>query len=201
MKTVRPLLLGCGAVLLAACSSVPMHFYTLVPAEDGQRTTTSADTDYKVAVLPVAVPLAVDRPQLVVRRSDGTMSLLENRHWVAPLGEEIRSVLSSNITRTLGTTDVSGLAGGGNVPIYRIKVKIDRFESIPGDHTSTVASWRVHRRGDDSADIQCTSRMEQAVNGGFEALITGHQHGLRSLSDEITRTVQVMDEQGEAACP
>jgi len=75
----------------AGCGSTPKaHFYTLsaVPAAAGA-TAPSATAGYGVAVGPITVPEAVDRPQIVVRLSPSQVEISELHRWAAPLKSEI----------------------------------------------------------------------------------------------------------------
>lgn len=188
--------LSCLTLLLAACSSAPVHFYTLLPpapATDAQQM-----ASYRIAVLPVDIPAQVDRPQMVVRQGSGSVALLEGERWIAPLGDEIRNALSGELSRRLGAEDVYGLAHAGDMPVYRIQVNIQRFESVLGQYTSLSAAWSVHVTGDKQKTASCTSRIREPVGQGYAALAMGHQRGLQALAGRIATVVQSLV-QGHAA--
>ncbi len=204
LRYLRIACLGLGAVLaLAACRSAPIHFYTLVPSSPGAPILAAAPASYRIAVLPVGIPAQVDQPQLVVRQGQGSVALLENRQWIAPLGDEIRTVLSDALVRKLGTQDVYGLADGGTGPLYRVKVDVRRFESVPGSHTLLAAGWSVSGGNgkDREKTLQCTSLLRENVGPGYAALVEGHQRALQALAGRIAAAVRGMAAGGTVSCP
>ncbi|MBS1138077.1 MAG: hypothetical protein H6R11_2031, partial [Proteobacteria bacterium] len=97
----------------AGCGSTPKaHFYTLsaVPAAAGA-TAPSATAGYGVAVGPITVPEAVDRPQIVVRLSPSQVEISELHRWAAPLKSEIPRVIAEHLTRLLDTARVWAYPG------------------------------------------------------------------------------------------
>ncbi|HET7663764.1 MAG TPA: PqiC family protein [Rhodanobacteraceae bacterium] len=200
MRLVRYLSIAGLGMWLAGCSSAPMHFYTLVPP-DHAAPVAATTASYRIAVLPVTIPAQVDQPQMVVREGASSVALLEGQRWIAPLGDEIRMALSDALVRELGAQDIYGLASGGDEPVYRIKVNVDRFESVPGSHTLLVASWSVHGRDDKRQVLQCSSRIRETVGPGYAALVGGHQHALQTLAGRIATAVRGMAEGGAGACP
>lgn len=192
--------LACATLALVACSSAPIHFYTLLPPM-AQQAATAKPVDYRIDVLPVNVPAQVDLPQLVVRQGDGQVALLEGEQWIAPLGNQIRSAVSSRLSGQLGTEDVHGLAVDAKVPVYRIKIDVRRFESVPGAYTAMDATWSVHLAGSKKQVLQCASHVRQPVAAGYPALVLGHQRGLQALADAIAGVVRSMAEGKAATCP
>lgn len=198
MRLVRYLSIAGLGMWLAGCSSAPMHFYTLVPP-DRAAPVAATTASYRIAVLPVTIPAQVDQPQMVVREGASSVALLEGERWIAPLGDEIHMALSDALVRELGAQDIYGLASGGGKPVYRIKVNVDRFESVPGSHTLLAASWSVH--GGKASALQCTSRIRETVEPGYAALVGGHQRALQTLAEHIATVVRGMAEGGAGACP
>lgn len=192
------LLMSCACLVLAACSSAPTHFYTLMPSPSTTPSTRHAS--YDIAVLPVTIPAQVDRPQMVVREGGGSVALLEGERWIAPLGNEIRNAISSDLTRRLGVKDVYGMEHRKDATVYRIKVNVDRFESVPGQYTLLSAAWSVHRAGSDQNVALCSSRIKVPVGPGYAALALGHQQGLKTLSGEIAMALRDLSRGTKVVC-
>lgn len=190
---------SCLALMLGACSSAPTHFYTLLPPASASAS--SGHAGYTIAVLPVTIPAQVDRPQMVVREGGGSVALLEGEHWIAPLGDEIRSAISQGLTQRLGAEDVAGLAHGSDMPLYRINVDVRRFESVPGQYTFVAAAWSVHADAGKGATASCTSRIRESVGQGYAALAQGHQRGLHTLATDIAAVIQTMAKGATVRCP
>jgi AcrR family transcriptional regulator len=95
--------------LLAGCGSAqPPRYHTLMPAPASTARTPAPAGSLAWEVLPVAVPAGVDQPQWVVRTVDGSLAVLEQERWIAPLGEEIRAAVADRLTQDIGTPAVVG---------------------------------------------------------------------------------------------
>ncbi len=75
--TLRTHLLGMAAALgLAACTSTPTHYYTLIAPV----TSTPAGialAPFQFEMLPVLMPVQVDQPPVVVRQGNGSLALVD----------------------------------------------------------------------------------------------------------------------------
>ena len=106
MKT-RALLL-CLTLGLAACSSAPTHYYTLLPpVAEGSSAARTGGPQFEMST--VRIPVQVDQPQLVVRQDSGTLAILETQRWSAPLVDEFHDALASQMEQKLGTRNLEGL--------------------------------------------------------------------------------------------
>jgi uncharacterized lipoprotein YmbA len=186
------------AVALAACASAPMHYYTLVAPAPSAPAPAAASAPLRFELLPVGIPAQVDQPQLVVREGGQGVAVLQGRRWIAPLADEVRGALSADLSRELGAQDVTGLPAG-NGPVLRIKVDLRRFDSVPGRYALIDATWSV-RALQGGAPLACTSRVEENVGEGFDALVAGHQRALAALAAGIAGAARALAA-GQAACP
>ena len=202
-------LVGVAAgVLLAACASAPLHYYTLVaPADESAgglvapASEASAAPSLPFELLPVGVPAQVDQPQLVVREGGQGVALLGSERWIAPLGDEVRSALSADLARALHSADVSGLPGNGQ-PLLRIKLDLRRFDSAPGSYALIEAAWSVRLlHGAQPATLACTSRVSEAVGPGYPALVQGHQRAIARLAEQIAGVARALGAGQAAVCP
>jgi uncharacterized lipoprotein YmbA len=185
---------------LAACSSAPTHFYTLLPPAQ-PLTPAAAPAAFAIAVEPVGVPAEVDQVQWLVRTGPGQVAVLDNERWAAPLGDELRAALADELTRQLGARDVYKAANPAGVPVYRIQVEVRRFESVAGSYALIEADWNVARReAVPGPMLVCHSRVSQSVEPGYAALAVGHQHALAAMGVRIALAVRGIAA-GGAACP
>lgn len=183
-----------AAVALAACASAPVHYYTLVAADDQGRVPAGADpAAIRFELLSLGVPADVDQPQLVVREGGERVDLLDGERWIAPLGDEVHAALAADLARALPGQDVSALGAGGK-PVLRIKLDLRRFESVPGAYALIEAAWSLRRLGDAAgsdaaaAPATCTTRVKEPVGFGIDALVRGHQRALHQLAAKIAAT-------------
>ena len=126
MSRLRPSIFAAVALGLAGCASAPMHYYTLMTPAGTAAPAPAAPAPYPFELLPVTVPAQVDLPQLVVRQGGQGVAVLQGQRWIAPLGDEVRGALSSDLTHDFRAQDVSaatelapGLAGPTVSPLHR----------------------------------------------------------------------------------
>ncbi len=175
---------------LAACSSPPSHFYTLSagdPSPDAVRT--ASNPAFLIEVPPVDVPPQVAKNQFVVQTGPTQVQVLEQERWASLPGDEIRRALSSSLTQQLGTIDVYGSPYPDRVPVYRVSVNVQRFESWPGSRAQIDAVWSV-RAVRTQAVLTCRSVVSEPVSGGYDALAEGHRRAVQRIATEIAAAVR-----------
>jgi uncharacterized protein len=195
------------ALALAACSSPSSRFYTLSTGDTSSPNAAAAavaNPAFLIEVTPVDVPPQVAKNQFVVQNSNNQVSVLEQERWASLPGDEIRRALSNALTRQLGTIDVFGTPYPDRVPVYRVKVTVQRFESWPGSHALIDAVWSV-RAVRTQALLTCHTVASVPVAGGYDALAIGHQRAVQQISNEIAdavRTLSATPAKGATpACP
>ncbi|WP_186258404.1 PqiC family protein [Burkholderia gladioli] len=182
-----------GAALLAGCASAPSHFYTLSGDADAVTAGRSlpANPAFLIQVPAVNVPEQVAKNQLVVQRGESRVDVLEEHRWASPPADEIRRALSSALTRRLGTIDVADAPAPPGVPVYRVSVDVQRFESWPGDKAALDAVWSVRSLATQSV-MTCRSTLVEKVGSGYDALVAGHRQAVGELAARISAGVRVM---------
>lgn len=186
---LRPCLLLAATVWLAGCASAPPpRYYTLVAPTYASPVT--ADAGYVIDLLPVRVPAEVDVRPLVLRAGDGELQLQDDHQWAAPLADQIREVLSQQLSTTLGVTDVAGLAAAEDAPRVRIQVVVTRFDSAFGDQATLAARWSLRALPGRAAPLTCSAVLVQPVQRGYAALVQGQQRALAALANKIAAGVR-----------
>ncbi|AHI65270.1 PqiC family protein [Burkholderia thailandensis] len=185
-----------AAATLAACSSSPpAHFYTLdataAGAGAGAARTVSANPAFLIQVPAVDVPEQVAKNQFVVQKSAAQVDVLEQERWASQPADEIRRALSSALTRRLDTIDVANAAYPAGVPVYRVSVNVQRFESWPGRHAALAAVWSV-RALPSQAVMTCRTDVVEPVQAGYDALVAGHRRAIGALADQIAAGVRAI---------
>jgi hypothetical protein len=175
---------------LVACSSPPSHFYTLSAGDQPtEAARTAGNPPLLIEVPPVDVPPQVAKNQFVVQTGPTQVQVLEQERWASLPGDEIRRALSSALTQQLGTIDVYGSPYPDRVPVYRVSVNVQRFESWPGSRTLIDAVWSV-RAVRTQAVLTCRSVVGETVSGGYDALADGHRRAVQQISTEIAAAVR-----------
>lgn len=198
-KTVQAMLAMAAALLLAGCAATPPeHFYSLsngmgVPAP------AAAPAGYYIELPAVAVPQQVARYQMVVSTEAGRIDLLEHERWSAMPASEIGQALSLAITGELGTVDVFRTPTTDGAPVYRISTNVQRFESAPGRYALIDAVWSVRPVGS-SKVLPCRSVANEAVSGGYDALVAGHRRAVPRIAADISKAVRALAAGAAPAC-
>ncbi|MBN3766395.1 PqiC family protein, partial [Burkholderia sp. Ac-20365] len=192
-NTMRAARLALSAALLAAlaaCASPPSHFYTLSAGEQApDAVRTASNPAFLIEVPPVDVPPQVAKNQFVVQTGPTQVQVLEQERWASLPGDEIRRALSSSLTQQLGTIDVYGSPYPDRVPVYRVSVNVQRFESWPGSRAQIDAVWSV-RAVRTQAVLTCRSAVVVPVSGGYDALAEGHRRAVQQIATEISAAVR-----------
>jgi len=175
-----------AAAALAGCASPPSRFYTLNPGDTTAPTV--ANPTLLIELAPVDMPSQVAKNQLVVQRSATQVDVLEQERWASLPGDEVRRALSGDLTQRLGTIDVYGTPHPEGVPVYRIRVNVQRFESWPGSHALIDAVWSVRSLRTQNV-MTCRSVLNEPVGDGYGALVEGHRRAVQALSGSIAAGV------------
>lgn len=183
------------ALGLAACSSAPVHFHTLVPPA---ATPVATASPFLIDVLAVAVPPQVDQPSMVLRSGSSSVSVLDGERWASPLGDEIRSALAADLSSRLGTHDVHGLPRTKDAKVVAVQVDVRRFDSELGGSATLEAAWSV--RGQ-AQSANCASRVVEPAGGSYDTLVDAHQRALAQLADQIATASRSIAAGQAATCP
>jgi len=172
-----PFALAALLVAAAGCSSTPpMRFHSLLAGSEAPAT--PAPVRY-VDLGPVGVPPSVDQPQWVVRLPDDSLRVLEQERWVAPLRDEVRAALLDGLRQRSGAIDARSVpAPTGEVA--RVRVDLQRFESIAGRGTWLEARWTVA-----PGDLACSVSLREAADSDPLALAAAHRRAVNALADRI----------------
>lgn len=190
MDRLVALALAFALAALAGCASSPEHFYTLSATAPAS----AASSEIAVAVGPVSVPAAVDRPQIVVSTGPNQVSVDDFNRWASPLQDNLARVIAENLVALLGTPRVTLFPQTlGAEADYRVQIEIRNFESVPGKTAALDAVWTVRRTRDGKTETGRTSARESVDGNGFEALAAAHSRGVARLSRDIAEVVRTMD--------
>lgn len=174
---------------LTACSSPSARFYTLGGSDAALRT--AAPAAFYLEVSPVDMPPQVAKNQMVVQDGSAQVRVLEDERWASLPADEVRRALSADLSQQLGAIDVYGTPRPEGVPVYRVKVNVQRFESSVGRRALIDAVWSV-RGVSNQAVLTCRTVAEQPVDAGYDALVAGHRRAVDSLANAISAGVRTV---------
>jgi uncharacterized protein len=178
------------ALLTWGCGSTPAsRFYTL--SASASTLPATATSDLSVAVGPVSVPLAVDRPQMVVTLNSNQVRLDELNRWASPLANDIARVVAENLVSMLGTPRVTLSRQTPNID-YRAAIEVQRFESALGEAATLDAVWTVSHDADGRSRTGRTTAREAASDKSYDALTAAHSRAVARLSRDIADAVRTL---------
>lgn len=195
------LTLAC-ALSLGACSSTPTHYYTLI-APATQPAANVVQAPFQFEMQPVLMAVQVDQPPLVVRQGDGSLAILENERWGAPLGDEFHDALTGQLERRLGSRDLAGLPKQSDEPVLSVRTDVRRFESVLNQYALIDVVWNLSVRGAGAKrqTLTCSSVIREPAGTGMENLVLAHQKAVSNLADIIARTATDWARQPSSRCP
>jgi uncharacterized protein len=181
-------LMGCAAV-------PPIRFHSLL-AVDSTARKLPVVPGFAVSLAAVTVPPQVDQPQWLVRNADGSLSLLEQERWVAPLRGELQGALLDRWAQSWGGRPV---VAGLKESSWRVTVVVTRWEAVPGREVRLEGRWAA-TSGDST--LTCGSAISEAVRTDdgslLLALAASHRRAVSRLADEVARRITEV-QKGEAA--
>ena len=87
-----------------------------------------------IAVGPVSVPEAVNRPQFVVRDGPNRVVVLESQRWAEPLRDGIAESVAGYLSRDLGGARVTPMTqSAANTAQLDVSLDVQRFDMIVGE--------------------------------------------------------------------
>ena len=134
---------GCCA-LIACGASPPTRFYILNEIAPATAPAASAPNPIPVRVQPVSLAPELDRPELVTRSGPNRVQVAGFDRWAAPLVDQLRRVLSDDLSARLP----AGLVAdpnepGTNDPRRLLSIAIDEFYGDDSCAVSLRASWSL----------------------------------------------------------
>jgi len=178
-----PLLTLSGCLL---GTSDPVEFYTLSPIpQTAGRTGPAPGT--LIAVLPVALPTVIDRPQIVTRADDNRIQLADSHYWGGTLGDNFTRVLVANLGSLLAAKQVNVLSDA-HAPdaAYRLSVVVGQFDGRLADMVRLNASWTIKApKSQKTMAVGNSVVQEPVTGGGYGDLVAAKSRAIATLSREI----------------
>jgi uncharacterized protein len=173
---------------IAACTSTPVHLYTLFPyTPDASSNVMEKPPRRRIVFESISIPSDIDRKELVMRKSPHELVLLESANWASPLREEVRRGLSANLH--LALRDQAADLSTAAVSPTLIRVDVREWEAT-ANVVHLNAEWRIHRADSmDPIDIRCESELVERTSGGADDLVRADQVLLESLAKSMARVL------------
>lgn len=194
-KTSGIATLAAITLLFIGCSSVspPVEYYTLAPMPRSAPAVAS-QPQFTIAVRPVTLPDLLDRPQLIVRTGETTVSVSDFHRWAGTLRKDISRVLVENLNILL--QDVGAAAATDDIaldPDFIVAVHVNRFDGRPEGGLVLSALWSIkHPKGKPGMAVRKSLIDEKSEAPGYEGLVAAHSRAVAALSREIAAEIRGM---------
>src|SRR5690606_4777304 len=107
--------------------------------------------------------------------------------WAAPLEAQLRQAFGDALSRRLNVLEVGQSGAAKGLPVWRLYVDVQRFESVYDESVRQHIVWRMVPQGMPSrvGERTCSARVELPVGTGMSALVDGHRQALDMLAGAI----------------
>ena len=175
------------AVAVAGCASSPSRFYTL---NSTAAANSGAVANYSVVIGPVTVPDTVDHSQFTVQVAPNRVELEEFNRWAEPLNLNIASVVAGDLSALLGTSQVAAGPLANFLPDYSVTIRVQRFDSMPGQAVLIEALWAVRKSVGGADQSGHTVAKEIVTDASYDALAAAHSRALAKVSSDIAAAIK-----------
>lgn len=184
MRIVAVLLAGLAVGLSAGCTSPPIKYYTLSPAQ--WVATGSSQQTIRAVVAVRSVPAGLDTAELVIRRDDTHVELAEGARWTAPFADEFREALNEALRREYGIAGVDS-SPSHSPPLTRVEVSLRKFDAAVGDSVAGIADWTVTYQATEGppAHLVCRSLLKESAGVGLDGVVTASQALITHLAHDV----------------
>jgi uncharacterized protein len=190
MRRLTVVTLSCLLPMLVGCATPNPRFYALTAAAPPS----APSSDVTVAVGPVTIPAAVDRPQIVLTVAPNRVRLEEFDQWAAPLQNDIARVVAANLVAALGTSRVMLASQPVSATVdYRAVIEVQQFDSSLGQAATLDAVWAVSRSKDGKSQTGRTTTREPTSDGSFDALAAAHSRAVGRLSQDLANALRELE--------
>jgi hypothetical protein len=178
-------LIGCGR------TSSPVEYYTLAPMPRSAAAV-AAQPQFTIAVRPVTLPDLLDRPQIIVRTGETTVSVSDFQRWAGTLRKDFSRVLVENLNILL--QDVPAAAATDDIaldPDVIVAVHVNRFDGRPEGGLVLSALWSIKpQKGKPEMVVRKSLIEERSEAPGYEGLVAAHSRAVAALSREIAAEIR-----------
>jgi uncharacterized protein len=183
--------------LIACAATPPNRFHSLLTMDSTPRAL-AVVPGFAVTLSTVSVPLQVDQPQWLVRNADGSLSMLEQERWVAPLRGELQAALLDRWAIGWGGRPV---VAGSKESAWRVTVDVMRWDALPGREVRLESRWSA-TSGASTLSCRSVIREAAAVGNGslLLALADSHRRAVSRLADEVASRITEVQKGEPALC-
>ena len=194
-STVPAIVAAIALTVLAGCGeSPPTRLYLLSAERSQEGSPRYAAANVVIGVETVELSKHLDRPQIVRRSGNHTISPAEFHRWAEPLADHLTRTVADNLSAELGTEAVYVLPRRRTPALsYRVEIEVQRLDADPEGRVTLDARWRLYHGRDDAPQTIRRSQVTLAAAAAesdsgppeFEPVVAAMSEALATLSREI----------------
>ncbi len=178
-------------LLLGCATSLPTRYYTLsnVSSNSSMRNNQVDAKSIKIQIGAIAIPEAVDRPQLVISNADHRVNILYQERWSQPLRNEISTAIISDLQQYISGAVITDSKIKTIDADYRISLDVRKFETTHNNASITIL-WKIEGQKNSKTISRESQAMESFEGNGYEQAVAAHSRALQRISDDIAKSVK-----------
>jgi uncharacterized lipoprotein YmbA len=177
-------------VLLPACLSTPVHYYTLASKGPAAPPRPGA-AQFTVHVAPASVPETLDRPELVLRMSPTELAIDDSHRWAEPLRTGVSRVVADNLARQLPGAVVSTSEEGPTRSDVEVTIDVQHLDVRLAEGAAVDVAWTARWTNGATRVGRSVARARIPPGGGHDAAVAACSAALASVSGDIARSVRM----------
>jgi uncharacterized protein len=185
MKVWPTLFTFSAFVNLACWNSPPTRFFTFESIPPASKP--HANSKYVIQIDAVQIPAELDRNAIVKETGPDTLSISQQDHWAAPLGELARDALTQDLASRLPNGTVILPQAPTPSSAAQLEVTIAKFTENSDRRVVLEASWTLLKGQPAHPVLTRDVHLEcEATDSGAEAQAAGMSKLIAQLADNIT---------------
>ena len=180
--------------LVAGCTfrSAPPKTYVLSSASpSASPAPAAAGRGPVLGVGPMAIPVYLDRPSIVVRAGSDEVRLSSDHHWAEPLKDGVARIVAENLATMVPTEAVAVFPWRAPWTVkYRVTMEILRFDGPLGGPVVLNARWRLLDADGKEIALKAVMLSEPAADASYAALVASQSRLLATVSREIASEIR-----------
>lgn len=190
--------LAVGMNFSGCAAPPPIRLHSLLPV-GGPVRAMPVLPGFAYTLTSLSVPPQVDQPQWLVRQADGTLSLLEQERWVAPLRGELQAALQDRWIHSWGGRASSAVQS--KEASWRVSLDVTRWDAMPGRAVRLESRWTVTSG---TTTLTCRSVIQEGTMNDDSpltlALAASHRRAVVRLADEVASRISEVQKGEPARC-
>lgn len=192
-----------AGIPLAGCAgSPPVHYHALV--KPALPPATGGNARMLVELLPIALPERLNREEMVLTGDNGRIEVRDGDRWAAPLSDEIRQIVADALWLRVGAADIYRAPipqTASGLPQYRLSLRIERFEAVPGRSAQVEGSWTARKLPQGEAAV-CRASFSQDLPARVpEAAALALSAAVVRLAETVAVSLERLNQGQGNKCP